>query len=73
MTTRELNQMIKDASSQNENVYAKGLEINTIGLTSDQWIRVIKAQWLRGALHVRVLQQSRPIMRVLDSTIFDIR
>lgn len=72
-TTREINALVREATSTGKNVYAKGLAVNTLGMISEAWIRVIRAKKLYGEVHCRTLNNQPPWARVLETTEFDIR
>ena len=72
-TTRQINAMVKEASQTGRNLYAQGLQVNTLGQLSENWLRVMSAKKLYGEVHVHVIGQSRLWAKVIESTKFDIR
>lgn len=70
-SVRRINQMLRDAERTGKNVYARNLQINSLGLISEEWKRVYSAKTLYGEAHCRTVNPTWS--KVIASTNFDVR
>jgi len=73
MNARKINSMLLEAEKSGKYLYALNLQVNSLGIIADYWVRVIGGKKLYGELRCRMLGQGMIWGKVISTTKFDIR
>ena len=59
MNIRKIKKMLREAQDQNEILYARYLQINTLGMLSENWKKVVGTRTIYGEVHCKTNDLTR--------------